>query len=196
MDMVVGAIWLNSTANGQPREEIMVRENEIRQNEVAVKPPEATDAGLVFIGRISTQWKSRMETPRQGRQDGPICRIEIFEPWILALQGVEVFERLEILYWLDRSRRDLVLQSPASNGKVHGTFSLRSPVRPNPIGTSIVKLEAVEGCVLLVGGLDCLDGTPLIDLKPDRTLFKPIAPPQPGDFQTGHGSEAHCCQKA
>ncbi|MBO9101125.1 MULTISPECIES: tRNA (N6-threonylcarbamoyladenosine(37)-N6)-methyltransferase TrmO [unclassified Rhizobium] len=174
----------------------MVRENEIRENEVSVDPPQATDAGLVFIGRISTPWTSRMETPRQGRLDGPICRIEIFEPWVSALRGVDAFERLEILYWLDRSRRDLVLQSPASNGKVHGTFSLRSPVRPNPIGTSIVKLEAVEGATLLVRGLDCLDGTPLIDLKPDRTLFKPIAPPQPGDFQTGDDGTAPYCQKA
>ncbi len=163
----------------------MVRENEVRENEVTVTPPAADDAGLVFIGRISTPWTNRMECPRQGRHDGPVCRIEIFDPWVPALTGVEAYERLEILYWLDRSRRDLVLQSPASNGRVHGTFSLRSPVRPNPIGTSIVKLEAVEGAVLLVRGLDCLDGTPLIDLKPDRTLFKPIAPPQPGDFQTG-----------
>jgi tRNA-Thr(GGU) m(6)t(6)A37 methyltransferase TsaA len=174
----------------------MVRENEIRENEVVVEPPAASDAGLTFIGRISTPWTSRMETPRQGRHEGPICRIEIFEPWVLALTGVEAFERLEILYWLDRSRRDLVLQSPARNGKVHGTFALRSPVRPNPIGTSIVKLEAVEGAVLLVRGMDCLDGTPLLDLKPDRTLFKPIAPPQSGDFQTSDGETAHYCQKA
>ncbi|MGM4882700.1 tRNA (N6-threonylcarbamoyladenosine(37)-N6)-methyltransferase TrmO [Rhizobium leguminosarum] len=163
----------------------MVRENEIRENEVAIEPPAPTDAGLVFIGRIATLWTSRLETPRQGRHDGPICRIEIFEPWVPALQGVEAFERLEVLYWLDRSRRDLLLQSPARTGKTHGTFSLRSPVRPNPIGTSIVWLEAVEGAILLVRGLDCLDGTPLLDLKPDRTLFTPIAPPQPGDFQTG-----------
>ncbi len=73
----------------------------------------------------------------------------------------------------------------------------RSPVRPNPIGTSIVKLESVEGNMLLVRGLDCLDGTPLLDLKPDRTLFKPIAPPQAGDYQTDENtSTAHYCQKA
>jgi tRNA (Thr-GGU) A37 N-methylase len=58
-------------------------------------------------------------------------------------------------------------------------------VRPNPIGTSIVQLVKVEGPMLLVRGLDCLDGTPLIDLKPDRTLFKPLAPAQAGDFQVG-----------
>lgn len=171
----------------------MVRENEIRMNEVAVEPPDRVDAGLVFIGKIETPWTSRMEAPRQGRHDGPVCIIKIFEPWVAALKGVEKFERLEILYWLDRSRRDLVLQSPASNGDVHGTFSIRSPVRPNPIGTSIVVLEKVEGAKLHVRGLDCLDGTPLIDLKPDRTLFKPIAPPQRGDYEVG---SAHHCQKA
>jgi len=171
----------------------MVRLNEIRRNEVAITPPQAGDAQLVFIGRISTPWTARMETPRQGRHDGPACIIEIFEPWVQALTGVERFERLEVLYWLHQSRRDLVLQSPKSNGEVHGTFSLRSPVRPNPIGTSIVVLEKIEGNRLFVRGLDCLDGTPLIDLKPDRTLFKPIAPPQPGDFETG---QAQMCRKA
>lgn len=172
----------------------MVRENEIRKNEVAVEAPAAEDAGLVFIGRIRTPWTSRMETPRQGRHDGPVCTIEIFEPWVAALRGVNKYERLEVLYWLDRSRRDLVLQSPASDGEVHGTFSLRSPVRPNPIGTSIVVLERVENACLLVRGLDCLDGTPLLDIKPDRTMFKPIAPPQAGDFQVG-SETAHFCKK-
>jgi len=66
-----------------------------------------------------------------------------------------------------------------------GAFSLRTPVRPNPIGTHIVALQSVEGAMLFVRGLDCLDGTPLIDLKPDRCLFTPVAPPQPGDEQVG-----------
>lgn len=163
----------------------MVRENEIRDGETAVAPPGEFDAGLVFIGRIHTPWTSRLMTPRQGRADGPICRIEIFEPWQAALDGVEKFERLEVLYWLHLSRRDLVRQSPANDGTSRGTFALRSPVRPNPIGTSIVELVGVEGNMLSVRGMDCLDGTPLLDIKPDRTLFKPIAPPQPGDFETG-----------
>jgi tRNA-Thr(GGU) m(6)t(6)A37 methyltransferase TsaA len=163
----------------------MVRENEIRAAEVAVAPPAATDAGLVFIGRIRTPWTSRLLCPRQGRADGPICRIELFEPWDQALDGVERFERLEVLYWLHQSRRDLVRQSPANNGQVHGTFSLRTPVRPNPIGTSIATLVERDGATLLVRGLDCLDDTPLLDIKPDRSLFKPIAPAQPGDFEVG-----------
>jgi len=162
----------------------MVRENEIREGELAVEMPQAIDAGLVFIGRIRTPWTSRLETPRQGRHDGPICRLEIFEPWVPAIQGIDFYSNLEVIYWLDQSRRDLVLQSPKNNKSTRGTFSLRSPVRPNPIGTSIVKLEGVEGNVILVRGLDCLDGTPLLDVKPDRCEFTPLAAPQPGDFQT------------
>src|SRR5215471_12696265 len=118
----------------------MVRLNELRENEVRVRAPPATDAGLVFIGRIRTPWTSRLHCPRQGRPDGPACRIEIFEPWVPALAGIEAFERLEVIYWLDRARRDLVRQSPANDGTTRGTFALRSPVRPNPIGTSIVML--------------------------------------------------------
>ncbi len=100
-----------------------------------------------------------------------------------ALQGLDQYDQVEVLYWLHQSRRDLVLQSPASDGTTRGTFSLRSPVRPNPIGTSVAKFVGIEGATVLVRGLDCLDGTPLIDLKPDRCQFTPIAPPQPGDFE-------------
>jgi tRNA-Thr(GGU) m(6)t(6)A37 methyltransferase TsaA len=161
----------------------MVRQNEIRTGEVAVPAPPPTDAGLVFIGRIHTPWTSRMETPRQGRQDGPICRIEVFEPWVSALESLETYPLIEVLYWLHQSRRDLVMQSPRNDGAVRGTFSLRTPARPNPIGTSIARLVRIEGPMVLVQGLDCLDGTPLLDLKPDRAGFTPLAPPQPGDSQ-------------
>jgi tRNA-Thr(GGU) m(6)t(6)A37 methyltransferase TsaA len=153
----------------------MIVESPLREGEVAVDMPEAKDAGLVFIGRIRTPWKSREETPRQGNHDGPVCRLEIFEPWVPALQGVDFYEHLEVLYWLDRSRRNIVLQSPKNDRSTRGTFSLRSPVRPNPIGTSIVKFVSVEGSSVLVRGLDCLDETPLIDLKPDRCEFSPLA---------------------
>lgn len=156
----------------------------LRAGERAHEGPLSQDAALTFIGCIHTPWSSRLEAPRQGRADGPLCRIEVFPPWAPALQGLERFERIEVLYWLHLSRRDLVLQSPASDSQVHGTFALRSPVRPNPIGTAIAQLVRIEGAMIVVRGLDCLDGTPLLDIKPDRTLFKPIAPPQPGDFET------------
>ncbi|RYC30893.1 tRNA (N6-threonylcarbamoyladenosine(37)-N6)-methyltransferase TrmO [Lichenibacterium minor] len=165
----------------------MVRRDEIRPGEVAVEPPAATDAGLVFIGRIRTPWTDRMDCPRQGRRDGPVCRIELFAPWDGGLDGLERYASIEVLYWLDRSRRDLLRQSPKSDGTSRGTFSLRSPVRPNPIGTSLVTLVGIAGGVVSVRGLDCLDGTPLIDLKPDRCGFTPLAPRQPGDDDVDTG---------
>jgi tRNA-Thr(GGU) m(6)t(6)A37 methyltransferase TsaA len=163
----------------------MVRRNELRPGEVAVTAPPPTDAGLVFIGRIRTPWTDRMECPRQGRLDGPTCRIEVFEPWVPALEGITEYEMLEVLYWLHLSRRDIVKQSPRNDGTVRGTFSLRTPVRPNPIATQKVALIGVEGPTVLVRGLDCLDLTPLIDLKPDRCAFTPLAPRQKGDDQVG-----------
>jgi tRNA-Thr(GGU) m(6)t(6)A37 methyltransferase TsaA len=156
-------------------------QSRLRPGEQTAEIPDASDASLHFIGRIHTPWTTRDQCPRQGRHDGPDCRIEIFAPWDRALSGIEAYGRLEILYWLDRSRRDLILQNPKSDGQRYfGTFALRSPQRPNPIGTSLVTLERVEGNSLIVRGLDCLDGTPLIDVKPDRCEFTPKAPNKPG----------------
>lgn len=145
--------------------------SEVRDGEVRVDLTEAADAALRFIGVIRTPWSDRKECPRQGRIDGPECRVEIFDPWVPALAGLEAFASIELFYWLDRSRRDLVVQVPRHSGQPSGTFALRSPVRPNPIGLSRVKLERIEGNVLVVRGLDCLDGTPLVDIKPDRCDF-------------------------
>ncbi|WP_343116261.1 tRNA (N6-threonylcarbamoyladenosine(37)-N6)-methyltransferase TrmO [Ostreiculturibacter nitratireducens] len=153
--------------------------SELRENEVAVELPEPDDARLRFIGRIRTPWQTREECPRQGSPDGPECRVELSEPWGAALAGLDDYESIELLYWLDRGRRDLVLQNPGRDGRIFGTFALRSPVRPNPIGTSLVRLVRVEGSTLIVRGLDCLDGTPLIDIKPDRCAFVPKAPKKP-----------------
>src|SRR6476469_4337996 len=163
----------------------MVRESEIREGELAVEMPAARDAALVFIGRIRTPWTSRLEGPRQGHYDGPVCRLEIFDPSVPALKVIDFYSNLEVIYWLHMSRRDLVLQSPKNNKSTRGTFSLRSPVRPNPIATSVVKFVGIEGSTVFVRGLDCLDETPLLDLKPDRCEFTPLAPPQTGDFEAG-----------
>lgn len=152
----------------------------IRPNERRVDLEPATDASLRFIGRIRTPWREREDCPRQANDDGPECQL-IFDPvWRDALDGLDGYERIEVLYWLDHSRRDLVTQSPRGDGRTIGTFALRSPVRPNPIGTSLVKLIGIDGCILTVRSLDCLDGTPLLDIKPDRCSFSPKAPPKNG----------------
>jgi len=139
----------------------------IRLGEVAAVLPERFDAQVYFIGRIRTPWPDRDSCPKRGDTEGPICRIELFEPWEQALEGIETRARLQVLYWMHLARRDLVLQRPRSSKDAHGTFAIRSPVRPNPIAVSVVNFVAREGSTLLVRGLDCVDGTPLIDIKPD-----------------------------
>ncbi|PZQ52505.1 MAG: tRNA (N6-threonylcarbamoyladenosine(37)-N6)-methyltransferase TrmO [Rhodovulum sulfidophilum] len=132
-------------------------------------PPE--DAHVGFIGRLRTPWTARGDCPRQGALDGPECRVEVFAPWRPALAGLERFEEIELLYWMDRARRDLLTQTPTHIAGPRGTFALRSPARPNPIALSRVRLVGIEAGTLVVRGLDCLDGTPLIDIKPDRCAF-------------------------
>jgi len=144
-------------------------DSSIRPGEVAVPLPDSTDAGVYFIGRIRTPWAARRDCPRRGDPaGGPLCTIEVDERWREALTGIEAHPRIQVLYWMHEARRDLVLQKPGSTGVTHATFALRSPVRPNPIASSVVALVSRSGTVLTVRGLDCLDGTPLIDLKPER----------------------------
>ncbi|MCZ8375537.1 MAG: tRNA (N6-threonylcarbamoyladenosine(37)-N6)-methyltransferase TrmO [Beijerinckiaceae bacterium] len=155
-----------------------------REGEIETTLPAAPDAGLYFIGVIRTPFASRDQCPRQGKADGPVCTIELDPHWAPALKGLEAFERIEVLYWMHRARRDLLLQSPKSDGGTRGTFALRSPVRPNPIATSLVTLLGIDGPRLRVRGLDCLDGTPLIDLKPDRCAYTPLSPPSPSEWRS------------
>jgi tRNA (adenine37-N6)-methyltransferase len=140
----------------------------VRPGEIAVPLPDHTDAGVYFIGRIRTPWQTRRDCPRRGALDGPICTIEVDPRWVEALTGIESHPRIQVLYWMHEARRDLVLQRPGSTGLIYATFALRSPVRPNPIASSVVALVERSATVLKVRGLDCLDGTPLIDLKPER----------------------------
>ena len=141
---------------------------DLRAGEVAVALPAGTDAGVHFIGTIRTPWKNRGECPKRGSPDGAVCSIVVDERWWPALTDIGDHPRLQVLYWMHRARRDLVLQTPVRTGQTTGTFALRSPVRPNPIASSIVQVVGIDGGTLHVRGLDCLDGTPLIDLKPDR----------------------------
>jgi tRNA (adenine37-N6)-methyltransferase len=143
-------------------------QTELRVGEVAVAQPPQNDAGLYFIGTIHTPWHTRRECPKRGSLDGPICSIVVDERWREGLTDLADHRRVQVLYWMHRARRDLVLQTPFSTMNTTGTFALRSPVRPNPIASSIVVLVAIDGTTLEVRGLDCLDGTPLIDLKPER----------------------------
>jgi tRNA-Thr(GGU) m(6)t(6)A37 methyltransferase TsaA len=138
----------------------------IRPGEVTTELPEGFDAGVYFIGRIRTPWTRREQCPKNARESDAVCTIEVDERFARALAGIETCSHLLVLYWMDKSRRDLVLQVPRNRSGTRGTFALRSPARPNPIAASVVRLVRVDGGQLAVVGLDCLDGTPLVDLKP------------------------------
>lgn len=155
--------------------------HDIRDGETRIDAPMRQDAAVQFIGVIRTPYTSRDMCPRQGKLDGPDCRLELRPEWEPGLEGITKFDHLDVLYWLHQSRRDLVTQNPRSDGRITGTFALRSPVRPNPIGLSLVRLIRREGNVLIVKGLDCLDGTPLIDIKPERCAYTPQAPHKDAD---------------
>lgn len=139
---------------------------ERRDGETAITLPERPDAELYFIGRIRTPWSRREDCPKNGRQTEATCIVEVDPLFAPALQNVEGASHLIVLYWMDRAARDLVLQQPRHAEGSRGTFSLRSPARPNPIALSVVELRGRDGNRLNVQGLDCLDGTPLLDIKP------------------------------
>jgi len=138
----------------------------IRDGEVAAELPAAPDAGVYFIGRIHTPWKTRQDCPKNARESDAICTVEVEPAFRPGLKDVETCSHLVLLYWMDKAPRNLVLQVPGHYGAQHGTFALRSPARPNPIAMSVVKLLGVAEGKLTVSGLDCLDGTPLLDIKP------------------------------
>ena len=138
---------------------------DIRPGEIAVTLPDAFDAGVYFIGHIRTPWKRRDDCPKNARGSDAPCTIELDPRYAAALDGVASCTHLVVLYFMDQARRDLLVQAPR-HGERRGTFALRSPVRPNPIAMSVVRLVRIDGTRLSVVGLDCLDGTPLIDIKP------------------------------
>ena len=148
-------------------------DEDIREGEIAVTLPQTFDAGLYFIGRVRTPWTRRADCPRNARGSDAVCTIELDPRYAAALDGVATCTHLVVLYFMHQARRDLVVQVSRHSGK-RGTFALRSPVRPNPIAMSVVKLLRVEGTTLSVVGLDCLDGTPLIDIKPYFALVDSV----------------------
>ena len=138
----------------------------IRPGEKAIELPASPDAGVYFIGRIRTPWTNRKNCPKNARESDAACTVEIDARFAPGLKDVESCSHLVLLYWMDKAPRNLVLQVPDQYGEQHGTFALRSPARPNPIALSVVKLLKIDGNELQVVGLDCLNGTPLLDIKP------------------------------
>jgi len=145
-----------------------------REGEIALEfdPAELTaDASVVFIGRVRSPWKDREDCPKNmaaARAAARPAGIELDPAYRRGLEGLSRFSHAVLLTWLDRSARNLIVQKPRHAETARGTFALRSPVRPNPIGLHVVRITAIDAEAGLVGidGIDVLDGTPVIDLKP------------------------------
>jgi tRNA-Thr(GGU) m(6)t(6)A37 methyltransferase TsaA len=137
-----------------------------REGERSILLPDTFDAGVFFIGRINTPWRTRQDCPRNSAESDAICTITLDPRYSEGLKDLETCSHVIVLYWMDRAPRNLVLQTPRHHGKRRGVFALRSPARPNPIALSVAELIRIAGPQLEVRGLDCLDGTPLLDLKP------------------------------
>ena len=131
----------------------------------------AGDAHVVFIGRIRTSWASRADAPknpREARERGETAHIELDEPYRAGLDGLERFSHAIVLYWMHQARRDLIVQSPKHSPVPRGVFGLRSPLRPNPVALAVVRLLSIDvsAARIEIDAIDCLDGTPLLDIKP------------------------------
>jgi len=118
------------------------------------------------IGVITSPYRQRGEAPRQGRLSPVESEILVFPEYAAGLRDLSGHPHLLILYWCDRSRRDVLTATPPHEDREHGVFATRSPERPNPIALCLVDLVEVNGNRLRVRGLDALDGSPLLDIKP------------------------------
>ncbi len=118
---------------------------------------------------MQTPWRTIGECPRNGRQPdpAPACLARIFPPYVEGLGSLDGFSHLILLYWLGGEAGSRLTFTPPFDPQPRGIFSTRAPFRPNPIGMSVVAFDGLDGVDgLRVRYLDCLDGTPLLDIKP------------------------------
>ena len=116
------------------------------------------------IGVIRSPCNRKEECPSQGREE--IYWIEVSEQYAEGLNDIDGFSHLILIYWLHCSKQYSLSVKTPWNSMSHGVFATRSPNRPNPLGFSVVELIERDGNKLKVKGLDAIEGTPLIDIKP------------------------------
>jgi tRNA-Thr(GGU) m(6)t(6)A37 methyltransferase TsaA len=144
----------------------MAEKGGIRPGEVRIELPADFDTGVYFIGHIRTPFKTRDQCPTNIAAATAEGRVELDPRYAGGLADLSLYSHVWLLYWMDRARRDLIQQVPAHLDWPRGTFALRSPVRPNPVALAAVEMLSIEGTTIHVRNVDCIDGTPLIDIKP------------------------------
>jgi len=125
---------------------------------------------LVFIGTIHSELKDLKDCPRQEIENAPTATIEIFGEFAEGLKDIRPLDQLILFTWLHKADRTVLQTRPRNDNQLPltGIFSTRSPDRPNPVGIHFVKvLEVLKNNRFTVSGLEVLDGTPLVDIKPD-----------------------------
>jgi tRNA-Thr(GGU) m(6)t(6)A37 methyltransferase TsaA len=123
---------------------------------------------LIFIGKIKSELKRLEDCPLQESENAPPATLQIFPEFMDGIQGLAVGAEVLVLTWLHQADRSVIKCVPRNNydAPLVGVFSTRSPDRPNPIGIHNVKILSLSDNLISVSGLEVIDGTPLIDIKP------------------------------
>jgi L-fuculose-phosphate aldolase len=126
-----------------------------------------SQAQLNFIGVLHGDILDRRDAPKNFDESDRVGTIEIFPQYKAGMEGISPGQTIVVLFWLHLSNRDTLQVYPRGDKSrgLHGVFTTRSPVRPNPIAISELQVLAVRGTHIDVAGLDILDGTPIIDIK-------------------------------
>ena len=142
------------------------------------------------IGTVKSPYAETREIPKRlGAQHEAQGVLEILPEFEVGLTDIEDFSHLHVLWAFDRSQGFDLLGTPPSDNRPHGVFATRSPRRPNPIGLTVVELLRRDGPRLHVRGVDMLDGTPILDIKP----YLSSVPPE--KLRRGWLAEAEARQK-
>ena len=119
------------------------------------------------IGHVSSPFKDTRDIPKGlGANHDAEGMLTVLPEFELGLTDIEGFSHLIVIWAFDRSKGFELMGAPPSDNRAHGVFATRSPFRPNPIGLTTVELLRREGATLVVRGIDMLDGTPILDIKP------------------------------
>ena len=119
------------------------------------------------IGLIHCQLQTAADTPKNFTESEQVGTLEVFPEYQEAMTGLKIGQTLVALFWLHKAKRDLLKVYPRGDKSrgLHGVFSTRSPMRPNPIAISELKILGIKGNMIEVFGVDVFDGTPLLDIK-------------------------------
>lgn len=140
------------------------------------------------IGTIFTPFTCLADMPIQPKgAENSIGTVELEEQYLAGLADLDGFSHIYLLYQFHMAKRTALTVTPFMDTRPRGVFATRSPLRPNHIGISIVRLMGVEKNIITVAGIDILNGTPLLDVKPYIAAFDAVEDSRSGWMQGSAG---------